>query len=717
MEHYLININSKDYHLEVENYSILQLCEILHIGIPRFCYHEHLSIAGNCRMCLVELKNNLKPIVSCAYQISNNMIFFTNSQLVKHARENILEFLLINHPLDCPICDQGGECDLQDQTLVYGRDKSRFRESKRTVIEKNWGPFIKTVMTRCIHCTRCIRYFSEIVGVDKFGTIGRGMHTEIESYVDVVLDSEISGNVIDLCPVGALTSKPYSFTARPWELTHIESLDLLDSYCSYIRIDLRSQNILRILPVIKRVDYDYWITDKVRFSYDAYKRQRLKTPKMVLYSTKTIQHSWNNLVRYKDCSFGDIYKYILLNFYYCVKHFGYNNVYFFTGKFLDISSLLCIKNLTFSMNVSKFNIYNYFEIDFKNQYLVDNDLFKVEYENTFLLCGINTKIESAVLNIRIRKLALASDTNKFFYLGNHIEVNYPLTHVGLTMLELLDIYHGKHNICYYIVNFNTFNFMHGPDSYFDEYSYYISLHLSTKINKRIRYSYNNLFSRETSIYEYNACSRSDASLIDIEYSEPKFIYFINSDTVSYIKKNIGVFSIYQSHHFDDISCYANVLLPTGTHLDKKGYYINSEGNILYSGPVLISTEILKYTDVQLFYTFYRYLKSNKVVFSGYEYNRTIWNAELIYGALHSNLYLQSKVVDFISISDTNQLFISKLVANKKKVSKKIFIEDSFFITTERNFFSMDVFSRNSVYISNYLSYKQMKQINITQTFI
>ena len=223
-------------------------CESAGVVIPRFCYHERLSIAGNCRMCLVEVEKSPKPVASCAYPVMPGMKIKTDTAMVKKAREGVMEFLLANHPLDCPICDQGGECDLQDQSMAFGSDRSRFREFKKTVEDKNIGPLVKTVMTRCIACTRCIRFTTELCGVSTLGATGRGVNVEIGTYVDSVLDTELSGNVIDLCPVGALTSKPYAFTTRPWELVRTDSIDVMDAVGSAIRIDTRGPEVMRILP-------------------------------------------------------------------------------------------------------------------------------------------------------------------------------------------------------------------------------------------------------------------------------------------------------------------------------------------------------------------------------------------------------------------------------------------------------------------------------------
>jgi NADH dehydrogenase (ubiquinone) Fe-S protein 1 len=268
-----IKINNISLNLE-KDLTIIQACYNVGIEIPRFCYHDRLSIAGNCRMCLVEVKKSLKPVASCAMPIVEGMEILTQTSLVKKAREGVLEFLLVNHPLDCPICDQGGECDLQDQAMVFGSDRGRFYDYKRSVEDKDCGPFIKTLMTRCIHCTRCIRFLRELGGLYDFGTTGRGGKMEVGTYISKNLNSEVSGNIIDLCPVGALTSKPYAFLARSWELNHINSIDIFDSFGSNIRIDFRGSEIMRVLPRLNESLNEEWLTDTCRFNYDGLKYQR-----------------------------------------------------------------------------------------------------------------------------------------------------------------------------------------------------------------------------------------------------------------------------------------------------------------------------------------------------------------------------------------------------------------------------------------------------------
>ena len=312
------------------NTSVLKACEALQIEIPRFCYHKKLSIAGNCRMCLVEIEKSPKPVVSCAMPVMEGMKIFTDTPLVKKAREGVLEFLLLNHPLDCPICDQGGECDLQDQAMVFGSDSSRFYDLKRGVHDKKLGPLIKTIMTRCIHCTRCIRFATEVAGVEDLGTVVRGTDTEIGTYIEKIFKSELSGNVIDLCPVGALTSKPYAFKARPWELKTEISVDTSDGLGSDIKIDFKSNEIVRVTPhfvnhlefnanskygySISKDNYpftDEWISDKARFSYDGF-----QSCDMNVNSICSIGSLLHSLTKQSNISYNDDYEKVVSKRYF-----------------------------------------------------------------------------------------------------------------------------------------------------------------------------------------------------------------------------------------------------------------------------------------------------------------------------------------------------------------------------------------------------------------
>ena len=280
--------------VEVESgTTVLQACEIAGKEIPRFCYHERLSIAGNCRMCLVEMEKSPKPVASCAMPVAEGQVIYTNTEMVKKAREGVMEFLLINHPLDCPICDQGGECDLQDQSVKYGGGSSRYDLNKRSVKEKYMGPLIKTQMSRCIHCTRCIRFAEEIAGVPDLGAINRGENMEITTFLEKTVDSELSANVIDLCPVGALTSKPYAFEARPWELTKTETIDVMDAVGSNIRVDTKGWEVKRILPRVNEDINEEWISDKTRYACDGLLANRIDQP-YIKKEGKLVQCSWDD---------------------------------------------------------------------------------------------------------------------------------------------------------------------------------------------------------------------------------------------------------------------------------------------------------------------------------------------------------------------------------------------------------------------------------------
>ena len=378
-----IYINNNEVEV-LQNCTIFEACSFIGINLPRFCYHKELSIAGNCRMCLVEIEKLSKPIAACAMPISQNMKIFTDTPLVKKAREGVLELILLNHPLDCPICDQGGECDLQDQVMSFGSDSTRFYEKKRKVEDKNFNPLIKTIMTRCIHCTRCERFASEIIGTDALGTINRGQQTEITHYIDKLVFSELSGNLIDLCPVGALTSKPYSYNARPWELKSAESIDIFDSLGTLIRVDYKESKIIRILPKLNQE----LITDKIRFSHDGLFNNRLTQP-----LEKYIN---NNL---KSISWYQAIKKLLIN----LKSTNPKKICFILGNNLDSESIIASKLLTNNYRISKIVHDRFIKLSptFLNNYTFT--LENINKTDFFFIININAQIEAALLNLQIQK--------------------------------------------------------------------------------------------------------------------------------------------------------------------------------------------------------------------------------------------------------------------------------------------------------------------------
>jgi len=410
--------------------TILQACEEAGAEIPRFCYHERLSIAGNCRMCLVELEKAPKPIASCAMPAGDGMVIHTDTPTVKRAREGVMEFLLINHPLDCPICDQGGECDLQDQAMAYGRHFSRFGESKRAVKDKDVGPLIETIMTRCIHCTRCIRFADEIAGVEEFGAVFRGEHMEIGTYVEQAVSSELSGNMIDLCPVGALTSKPYAFNARSWELDKTESIDVMDAVGSNIRIDVRSTEVLRIVPRLNDDINEEWISDKSRFAYDGLRRRRLDKC-FVRQDGKLHAASW-------DEAFNAIAA--------ASKDLSGGQMAAIAGDLADCESMTALKDLMAALGSP--------HIDCRQDgakigggpregYLFNTTIYGIEDADVLLLIGSNPRLEAPVLNARIRKTWLENDL-QVGVIGEPEELTYPYAFLGGGPSTLKDMVESDH---------------------------------------------------------------------------------------------------------------------------------------------------------------------------------------------------------------------------------------------------------------------------------
>ena len=391
--YYIDNVYYFDDNVKIE--SIFQKCSNHNIDLPCFCYHESLSIAGNCRMCLVEASNSAKLVVSCAMPINDDIKIYTNNNRVKKSRESVIEFLLINHPLDCPICDQGGECDSQDITLIFGSDRGRFYEyTKRAIFDRECGPFIKMLMTRCIHRTRCIRFLDEIAGTNDFGMLGRGEDSEIGTYINNSLVDELSGNIIDLCPVGALTSKPYAFRARPWELMNVESIDILDSMASNIRIDFLNNKVLRILPIYDSNINEDWITNKARFSYDSNNNQRIVYP-MLRINDKFISIS--------------LRKAIFLFFFHLEKNKN-GSISVFNGLFSDVDLIVNINKFFNMIGLDVYNIEIENKSDFRD-YIMET--FYNVFDNVYniIIIGINLRLELPLLNSRLRKSFIMSNNN------------------------------------------------------------------------------------------------------------------------------------------------------------------------------------------------------------------------------------------------------------------------------------------------------------------
>jgi NADH-quinone oxidoreductase subunit G len=410
--------------------TVLQVAELAGEEIPRFCYHERLSIAGNCRMCLVEVKPGPpKPQASCALPAADNQEIFTNTPMVKKAREGVMEFLLINHPLDCPICDQGGECDLQDQSMGFGRDSTRYVENKRAVEEKFMGPLIKTVMTRCIQCTRCVRFISEVAGQSEIGLISRGEDVEITTYLEAAVTSELSGNVIDLCPVGALTSKPYAFEARPWELTKTESVDVMDAMGCAIRIDARANEVMRVLPRTNDEINEEWISDKTRYACDGLMRQRLDRP-YVREGGKLRPATW-----------AEAFAAVATR----IKATSADRVGVIAGDLQDSESMKAALDLFGGLGVKNLDCRQdgaQIGAGPRESWLFNSTIAGLDECDALLLVGTNPRLEAPVLNARIRKNWLWRDL-KVGVIGEHADLTYPYEHLGAGPASLRELLKAK----------------------------------------------------------------------------------------------------------------------------------------------------------------------------------------------------------------------------------------------------------------------------------
>ena len=430
-----------------QNTTILQACKLVGIDIPRFCFHERLLIAGNCRMCLVEIEKSPKPIASCTFPVMEGLKIFTNTPLVKKARESVMEFLLLNHPLDCPICDQGGECDLQDQSMVYGSDSGRFFNEKRSVEDKVCGPLIKTIMTRCIHCTRCVRFATEIAGITNWGTTGRGKKTEIGSYIRSILNSELSGNVIDLCPVsgirsntfnfkrsplGALTSKPGAYQGRIWELEQIQSIDVLDSLGSNISVNLKGGEVLKIIPCFNDQINEEWISDKTRFYYDSLSVERLLFPKYQVQKNQFEVKTWQEI-------FSLIKVFLRL---------ASNQIGVVIGKFTDLETLLVSKTFL-NLNGSSCLLYEdlfftqNFNLNFSFNYKFNTLLNLIKKSDLCFLVDTNTRKEAAVLNIRLRK-QVSEGQMVVGSVGVYEPLSFDFNTLGLNSTKFFTVLEGNH---------------------------------------------------------------------------------------------------------------------------------------------------------------------------------------------------------------------------------------------------------------------------------
>jgi NADH-quinone oxidoreductase subunit G len=568
-----LKVNNIDVEVE-EGLTVLQACEKAGVEIPRFCYHEKLSIAGNCRMCLVEMEKSPKPVASCAMPAAEGMNIKTNTEFVEKARKGVMEFLLANHPLDCPVCDQGGECDLQDQSMFYGVDKSRYKENKREVPEKNMGPLIKTQMTRCIHCTRCIRFATEVAGVPELGAIGRGEDMQITTYLEQSMQSELSANVVDLCPVGALTSKPYVFEARPWELKKTESIDVMDAIGSNIRVDTYGWEVKRILPRINEDINEEWISDKTRYACDGLLNQRLDTP-YIKYNGKFEKASWSEVFNIIKSKF---------------KNADKDKICGMSGDLVNMETLYIFKeffNKTLeSQNIESRSEQIYLNTEKRENYLFNSKINGIEESDFIFLIGSNPRYEATILNARIRKVYLQNKT-RIISLNDVGDLTYPYESLDGNIENIKKIAEDDHEISKLIKDSKKPLIIFGQSALKIKSAKYIfeSIKSFLEKNNKISNEWNslNVVSENASTVGsfdlglYKTQDGSNEVLKDLENHKFEIVYLLGLDNIQFEKKN--EFIIYQGSHGDKGAEIADIILPGAAYTEQNGYFTNLEGKL------------------------------------------------------------------------------------------------------------------------------------------
>ena len=565
-----LKINNIEIEVE-EGLTVLQACEKAGIEIPRFCYHEKLSIAGNCRMCLVEMEKSPKPIASCAMPVADGMNIKTNTKFVEKARKGVMEFLLANHPLDCPVCDQGGECDLQDQSMFYGIDKSRFKENKRAVPDKNMGPLIKTQMTRCIHCTRCVRFATEIAGVPELGAIGRGEDMQITTYLEQSVQSELSGNVIDLCPVGALTSKPYVFEARPWELKKTESIDVMDAVGSNIRVDTYDWEVKRVLPIINEDINEEWISDKTRYACDGLLNQRLDTP-YIKYNNKFEKASWD-----------EVYKIIKSK----IENTNKDKICGFVGDLTNMETSFIFKEFfERTLNTKKYesrSTQSFIDNSIRENYLFNSTINGIEESDLILLIGTNPRFEATMVNARIRKAYLNNNV-KIISLNDVGDLTYPYKFLDGKTQTIKDITENQSEITKDIIDSKKPIVILG-ESFLNigsaNYLFYSLKNFLLKNNK-FADDWNplNLLSTDASTvgnFDLDIINDKENLIKDLNENKFELIYLLGQDNLKFNKKN--EFVIYQGSHGDKGADIADIILPGAAYTEQSAHFTNLEGKI------------------------------------------------------------------------------------------------------------------------------------------
>jgi NADH-quinone oxidoreductase chain G len=704
LKYFFINNIKFNYDLEFKNNSntnfwkqntpLIEYCETLGINIPHYCYHKGLSISGNCRMCLIELKNSPKPVVSCAMNAKSclaNGDIYTNSSLVKKARENILEFLLLNHPLDCPICDQGGECDLQDQSLFFGLTKKRFYNFKRIVINKNIGPIIKTVMTRCIHCTRCVRFAAEVAGVENIGMFGRGLQSEIGTYVEKMFQSELSGNVIDLCPVGALTSKPYPFISRNWELKNVTSIDFSDGFGTPIQVFIKNNQIIKILPGYDETIYKTnWISDKTRFSFDG------------MFSPERITHSFikNNNKVFIGLSWKKLFKEIFYTLYFkshLSKHLyqPYQITICLNKNInLEVLNLLYILSHKYSFFKLRQSESQNVIIDYEQNYLLNSTLSnsKILMSDTCFLIGINPRYEGSKLNLTLRSRYLKGNF-KIIQIGPLSNLTFSARNLGNNTKNLKSLVEGNNLFCQELVNSSNPIFISNSEIFKRKDSFNLTNALTLLIKYINSYSYSkaskelnilNSTLNESGINNFNILK----TVQNIDFKNSLGVYFLNSSFNTYnIKKllNLKLLNFFQdSGNTNKLLITQNsnletkeivefkknfnlcnqIHLPNNVFFETSGTYINTNGDINKTNKIITSLNQTK-SDWQIIRKIFSYCKKTFYISNIFRNNKLVYSSNTPYQFKN---YIGFQ---YYAISNLNNLAFQLLKKIKKPITNSL----------------------------------------------
>lgn len=561
------------------NTTILQAAEQIGVEIPRFCYHDRLSIAGNCRMCLVDVEKSPKPVASCAMPVAEGMVVHTKSERANKARGGVMEFLLINHPLDCPICDQGGECDLQDQAMAYGFDRGRFHENKRAVKDKNMGPLIATYMTRCIHCTRCVRFATEVAGVPELGAVGRGEDMEITTYLEGALASELSGNVVDLCPVGALTSKPYAFNARPWELRKTESIDVMDAVGSNVRVDARGREVMRVLPRIHEGVNEEWLADKSRHACDGLGYQRLDRP-YVRRNGKLQPVSWD-----------DAFDAIAVR----LRAVAGNRIAAIAGDLADCESMLALKDLMTALGSQNIDCRQdgaALDPKVRASYIFNTSIAGIEQADAILIVGSDVRREAPILNARIRKRYLRGGV-QIGVIGDVDHLTYKTENLGATPDVLAKIADGSHPYAAVLKNAKNPMLIVGMAALTraDGAAVLGAARQVAETCGLVKDGWNGFNVLHTAAGRVGGLdvgfvpgegAKDTRAILDgAGKGELDIVFLLGADEIDTAKLG-RAFVIYQGHHGDRGAHRADVILPGAAYTEKDGTYVNTEGRVQHA---------------------------------------------------------------------------------------------------------------------------------------